>query len=108
MALRLPLVVTGASADGAAWCEPTQTEDVSHDGASFRLSNEVRAGDRLRLRVQPCGARETVEAEAVVVNVTPAPFGGSRAGALVSGPTEAWLRFYFSWAKDVEGEMAAG
>src|SRR5829696_10365344 len=103
MALRLPLVVTGVSADGAAWCEPTESEDVSTAGASFRLSNEVGVGDRLRLRAQPCGARETVETEVVVVHTAPAPFGGTRAGVLVSGPTEAWLRFYLSWAGETEG-----
>ena len=29
MALRLPIVVSGRSEDGAAWSEPTETDDIS-------------------------------------------------------------------------------
>ena len=35
MALRLPIVVSGRSDDGAAWSEPTETEDISTLGAFF-------------------------------------------------------------------------
>ena len=106
ISLRLPLVVTGVAADGAAWCEPTQTDELSASGASFRLSNEVAVGDRLRVRAQQYGSRGAVQAEAVVVHSSPAPFGCTRVGVLVSGVTEVWLGFYLSWAEEAEGAAA--
>ena len=37
MALRLPIVVSGRAEDGAAWSEPTETDDISTLGALFQL-----------------------------------------------------------------------
>lgn len=101
--LCLPVVVTGIAPDGTAWCEPTRSEEVSIAGASLRLSNKVAVGDRLRLRVQPFGAREIVAAEAIVTHVAPSPYGGAHAGVRVTRPRAAWFRFYRSWVTD-EGE----
>ena len=36
MALRLPIVVSGRAEDGAAWSEPTETDDISTLGALFQ------------------------------------------------------------------------
>jgi hypothetical protein len=40
MALRLPIVVSGRSEDGAAWSEPTETDDISTSGALFHLNQK--------------------------------------------------------------------
>jgi hypothetical protein len=50
MALRLPLVVSGRTKDGAAWSEPTETDDISTIGASFHLNQKVAIGERLYIR----------------------------------------------------------
>ena len=51
MALRLPIVVSGRSEDGATWSEPTETDDISTLGALFHLNQRVarwrRAQDTL-------------------------------------------------------------
>ena len=41
MALRLPIVVSGRSEDGAAWSEPTETDDISTLGALFQLNQKI-------------------------------------------------------------------
>ena len=57
MALRLPVVVSGRSEDGAAWSEPTETDDISTSGALFHLNQRVSRGERLYLRAhKPDGA----------------------------------------------------
>ena len=50
MALRLPIVVSGRAEDGAAWSEPTETDDISTLGALFHLNQRVARGDQLYLR----------------------------------------------------------
>ena len=50
MALRLPVVVSGRSEDGATWSEPTETDDISTLGALFQLNQPVTAGDNLYIR----------------------------------------------------------
>ena len=50
MALRLPIVVSGRSEDGAAWSEPTETDDISTSGALFHLNQKVSIGDNLYVR----------------------------------------------------------
>ena len=47
MALRLPIVVSGRAEDGAAWSEPTETDDISTGGALFHLNQKVNRGARL-------------------------------------------------------------
>ena len=107
VALRLPIVVTGAVEGGASWCEPSQTEDISPVGLSLRLLSGVRVGDILRLRGQTCGARETMEVDAVVIHATASPFGGTRAGISITGRTGNWLRFYDSWAEEASAPTEA-
>jgi hypothetical protein len=50
MALRLPIVVSGRSDDGAAWSEPTETDDISTSGALFHLNQKVSVGEKLYIR----------------------------------------------------------
>ena len=57
MAMRLPIVVSGRSEDGAAWSEPTETDDISTSGTLFHLNQKVTRGERLYLRAhRPDGA----------------------------------------------------
>ena len=50
MALRLPIVVSGRADDGAAWSEPTETDDISTSGALFHLNQKVSIGEKLYIR----------------------------------------------------------
>jgi hypothetical protein len=50
MALRLPIVVSGRAEDGAAWSEPTETDDISTSGALFHLNQKVSIGEKLYIR----------------------------------------------------------
>jgi len=99
MALRLPIVVSGRTEDGAAWSEPTETDDISTSGALFHLNQKVTRGDRLYLRAhRPDGA--PIEATALVVRVAPAIYGTARVGVQIAEPTENWLRLFVSWVAD--------
>ncbi len=50
MALRLPIVVSGRTDDGATWSEPTETDDISTTGALFHLNQEVNEDENLYIR----------------------------------------------------------
>ena len=79
MALRLPVVVSGRAEDGAAWSEPTETDDISTLGALFQLNQKIAQGDSLYIRShRPDGV--PVEVKAKVVRVLPANYGTSRVG----------------------------
>ncbi len=105
MALRLPVVVSGRTEDGAAWSEPTETDDISTLGALFQLNQQITAGDSLKIRAhRPNGT--PVEVKARVVRVMPAKFGTSRVGVSIEEPKESWLRLFVAWIADdnvVEG-----
>jgi len=102
MALRLPIVVSGRAEDGAAWSEPTETDDISTSGALFHLNQRVSRGERLYLRAhRPDGG--PIEATAVVVRVAPAVYGTARVGVQIAEPTENWLRLFVSWVADEQG-----
>ena len=104
MALRLPIVVSGRAEDGAAWSEPTETDDISTSGALFHLNQKVTRGERLYIRAhRPDGA--PIEATAMVVRVAPAIYGTARVGVQISEPVENWLRLFVSWVAD---EQPAG
>ncbi|HKR00225.1 MAG TPA: PilZ domain-containing protein [Pyrinomonadaceae bacterium] len=113
MALRLPIVVSGRSEDGAAWSEPTETDDISTGGALFHLNQKVNRGERLYLRAhRPDGA--PIEVTVTVVRVAPAIYGTARVGVSISEPVENWLRLFVSWVADeqpaqpeAEGEPSA-
>ena len=99
MALRLPIVVSGRAEDGAAWSEPTETDDISTSGALFHLNQKVQQGERLYLRAhRPDGA--PIEVTASVVRVAPAIYGTARVGVSISEPVENWLRLFVSWVAD--------
>ncbi len=99
MALRLPIVVSGRAEDGAAWSEPTETDDISTSGALFHLNQRVLKGERLYLRAhRPDGT--PIEVTATVVRVAPAIYGTARIGVAISQPVENWLRLFVSWVAD--------
>src|ERR1700741_23397 len=82
MALRLPIVVSGRTEDGAAWSEPTETDDISTLGALFQLNQKINPGDSLYIRAhRPDGV--PVEVKAQVVRVSPANYGTSRIGVSI-------------------------
>ncbi|MBX3281429.1 MAG: PilZ domain-containing protein [Acidobacteria bacterium] len=105
MALRLPIVVSGRSEDGAAWSEPTETDDISTLGALFQLNQKIEAGDSLYIRShRPDGVPVEVKAEAV--RILPANYGALRVGVAIVEPKESWLRLFVAWIADdnvVEG-----
>ncbi len=99
MALRLSIVVSGRTADGAAWSEPTETDDVSTSGALFHLNQSVRPDDQLYLRAhRPDG--QPIEVTARVVRTAAAVYGTARVGVVILEPTENWLRLFVSWVAD--------
>ena len=99
MALRLPIVVSGRAEDGAAWSEPTETDDISTSGALFHLNQKVNRGERLYLRAhRPDGG--PIEVTAQVVRVAPAIYGTARIGVQISEPVDNWLRLFVSWVAD--------
>ncbi|HMP64310.1 MAG TPA: PilZ domain-containing protein [Pyrinomonadaceae bacterium] len=99
MALRLPIVVSGRTEDGAAWSEPTETDDISTLGALFQLNQEVEQGDTLYLRShRPDGV--PVEVKAKVVRLNAASYGATRVGVSIIEAQESWLRLFVAWIAD--------
>ena len=99
MALRLPIVVSGRSDDGAAWSEPTETDNISTTGVLFHLNQRVAADDNLYIRShRPDGV--PVEVQARVVRTAPAVRGTARIGVSITEPKEDWLRLFVSWVAD--------
>lgn len=103
MALRLPIVVSGRSDDGAAWSEPTETDDISTTGTLFHLNQTVMIGENLYLRShRPDGV--PVEVKAQVVRLAPAVYGTARIGVNIIEPKENWLRLFVAWVADDQAE----
>lgn len=99
MALRLPIVVSGRTEDGAAWSEPTETDDISTTGALFQLNQKIEAGENLYIRShRPDGM--PVEVKATVIRVAPAAHGTNRVGVAITEPAENWLRLFVAWIAD--------
>ncbi|HVG28706.1 MAG TPA: PilZ domain-containing protein [Pyrinomonadaceae bacterium] len=99
MALRLPIVVSGRAEDGAAWSEPTETDDISTNGTLFHLNQKVARGEQLYLRAhRPDGS--PIEVTARVVRTASAIYGTARVGVAILEPTENWLRLFVSWVAD--------
>src|ERR1700754_5165760 len=87
MALRLPVVVSGRADDGAAWSEPTETDDISTSGALFHLNQAVEPGEELFIRAhRPDGS--PVEVTAKVIRIAPAIYGTARVGVSITNPVE--------------------
>ena len=99
MALRLPIVVSGRSDDGAAWSEPTETDDISTLGAMFQLNQKIESGDTLYIRShRPDGV--PVEVKALVVRLSSGSHGTSRVGVSIIEQKESWLRLFVAWIAD--------
>jgi hypothetical protein len=99
MALRLPIVVSGRADDGAAWSEPTETDDISTTGTLFHLNQKIAADENLYLRShRPDGV--PVEVKARVVRVAPANYGTTRVGVEIIESKENWLRLFVAWVAD--------
>lgn len=99
MALRLPVVVSGRTDDGAAWSEPTETEDISTSGVLFQLNQKISTGENLYIRShRPDGI--PVEVKAEVIRVAPSSHGTMRIGATITEQAETWLRFFVAWVAD--------
>lgn len=99
MALRLPIVVSGRSDDGAAWSEPTETDDISTLGAMFQLNQKIAQGDSLYIRShRPDGV--PVEVKAQVIRLSAASYGTSRVGVSIVEQKESWLRLFVAWIAD--------
>ncbi len=105
MALRLPIVVSGRAEDGAAWSEPTETDDISTLGAMFQLNQKIEQGESLYIRShRPDGV--PVEVKAKVVRLSAANYGTSRVGVAIVESKDSWLRLFVAWIADdnvVEG-----
>jgi hypothetical protein len=105
MALRLPIVVSGRSSDGATWSEPTETDDISTLGALFQLNQKIEQGESLYIRShRPDGV--PVEVKASVVRTSSANFGMTRVGVTIVESKDNWLRLFVAWIADdniVEG-----
>ena len=106
MALRLPIVVSGRAEDGAAWSEPTETDDISTSGALFHLNQKVSIGEHLYIRAHKPDNSPT-EATATVVRISPAIYGTARVGVQIAEPAENWMRLFVAWVAD-EQATAAG
>ena len=107
MALRLPIVVSGRADDGAAWSEPTETDDISTTGALFHLNQKVSEGESLYIRShRPDGV--PVEVKAKVMRMSPAIYGSARVGVSITELTENWLRLFVAWIADDQPEEETG
>src|SRR5947209_2067867 len=91
MALRLPIVISGRADDGAAWSEPTETDNISPSAALFHLNKKASIGEKLYIRApRPDGS--PTEATATVVRFSPAIYGTARGGVQIAEPPENWTR----------------
>jgi len=103
MALRLPIVVSGRSTDGAAWSEPTETDNISTTGVLFHLNQSIAANENLYIRShRPDGV--PVEVKARVIRTSKANRGIFRIGVEIVEPKEDWLRFFVSWVADDQSD----
>jgi hypothetical protein len=106
MALRLPIVVSGRAEDGAAWSEPTETDDISTSGALFHLNQKVSIGEHLYIRAHKPDNSPT-EATATVVRISPAIYGTARVAFRSSSPSENWMRLFVAWVADEQASAAS-
>lgn len=99
MALRLSIVVSGRTQQGAAWSEPTETDDVSTSGTLFHLNQLVEPGDQLYIRAHRPDGQPT-EVTARVVRIAPAIYGTARVGVAILEPKDNWYRLFVAWVAD--------
>ena len=99
MALRLPIVVSGRTEDGATWSEPTETDDISTLGALFQLNQKITSGETLYIRShRPDGV--PVEVKAKVVRMSAANYGTTRVGVNIIEQKDNWMRLFVAWVAD--------
>jgi hypothetical protein len=99
MALRLPIVVSGRTEDGATWSEPTETDDISTLGAMFQLNQKITSGETLYIRShRPDGV--PVEVKAKVVRMSAANYGTTRVGVNIIEQKDNWMRLFVAWVAD--------
>ncbi|MGH9948140.1 MAG: PilZ domain-containing protein [Pyrinomonadaceae bacterium] len=99
MALRLPIVVSGRTDDGATWSEPTETDDISTLGALFQLNQTIAQGDNLYIRShRPDGV--PVEVKAKVIRISAANYGTTRVGVSIVEQKDNWMRLFVAWVAD--------
>lgn len=104
MGLRLPIVVSGRTEDGATWSEPTETDNISTTGALFHINQKIEPDESLYIRShRPDGV--PVEVKAVVIRTSPSAHGTTRVGVEISEPKESWLRLFVSWVADDRPEV---
>ena len=103
MGLRLPIVVSGRTDDGATWSEPTETDNISTTGALFHINQEIAQDQSLYVRShRPDGV--PVEVKAQVIRTSPSVHGTTRVGVEITEPKESWLRLFVSWVADDQPE----
>ena len=101
------VVVSGQSraGDGTAWCEQTETSDVSASGAFFQLNQRVSCGERLRLRAHlPDGA--VVEVRALIIRVAPASYSLVSVGVQIIERNEVWVGLFSAWVANERGVVS--
>jgi len=99
MALRLPIVVSGRTEDGATWSEPTETDDISTLGAMFQLNQKITSGETLYIRShRPDGV--PVEVKAKVVRMSAANYGTTRVCVNIIEQKDNWMRLFVAWVAD--------
>lgn len=99
LSLRLPIVVSGRTAAGETWSEPTETENISTTGAFFQLNQKIATGDQLYIRShRPDGMPVEVMAE-VIRNVSSSS-GVAHVGVAVREAAEGWIRLFVAWVAD--------
>ena len=99
MALRLPIVVSGRTEDGATWSEPTETDDISTLGALFQLNQKITSGETLYIRShRPDGV--PVEVKTKVVRMSAANYGTTRVGVNIIEQKDNWMRLFVAWVAD--------
>lgn len=107
ISLRLPIVVSGCADDCEAWVEPTETDDISTNGALLHLNQKVTEGQILYIRsLQSDGV--PVEVKAKVIRISRALYGSAQIGIAITGLTGNWLNLFAAWISDDQPEDEKG
>lgn len=99
MAFRLPLIVSGKSADGTAWSEPTETDDMSTTGVLFHLNRKTSADETISIRSHRSDGL-SVDVAARVLRTSKTAQGTNIVAAAVTEPLEDWLCLFSSWVAE--------
>lgn len=99
MAFHLPIIVSGKSADGTAWSEPTETDDMSTTGVLFHLNRKISADENISIRSHRSDGL-SVDVAARVMRTSKTVQGTNIVAAAVTGSMEDWLCLFSSWAAE--------